>query len=43
MALFKIFKSKKKTVSRKSIKKPKPNPKKHKIARNVIVKKAKLN
>jgi acyl-CoA synthetase (NDP forming) len=40
MALFKIFKSKKKTVSRKSIKKPKPNPKKHKIARNVIVKKA---
>jgi len=44
MALFKLFKSKKKTVSRKRIKKPKSKPrikpKKHKIARKVTVKKA---
>jgi len=40
MALFKIFNSKKKTVSRRKMKKTKLKPKKHKIARKIIVKKA---
>lgn len=37
MALFKLFKTKKKTVSRK-VKKPKPTPKKHKVVKKVEAK-----